>query len=246
MALEVDKERLESRILPNRPVRARMMPKVAALVVARDEEQFIERHVRFHLEMGFSTVAVCELRSRSGSTSKAEVLLWHDCAFAAIPRQAAAAKSTQATTAGSTLVAYRTDVEATGREQHAVANRDLAREGYALSPLDHLLEVLRQHERVVTNRLHIGIAAALLSREVVLYPNSYYKNKAVYQVLPRRLGQRHVSIRVDGGCRDRCFDARIYGAAQMRRPSASICLCHGSTHGAYSRSVVLWVRAPGP
>ena len=37
-----------------------------------------------------------------------------------------------------------------------------------------------RYDEVRTNRLHVGIGAALLGKEVKFYPNSYYKNKAVY------------------------------------------------------------------
>lgn len=44
-----------------------------------------------------------------------------------------------------------------------------------------LITYICQFESVVTDRLHIGILAALLDRQVQLFPNSYYKNKAVYE-----------------------------------------------------------------
>lgn len=36
-------------------------------------------------------------------------------------------------------------------------------------------------DEVVTNRLHVGITAGLLGKQVKFYPNNYYKNQAVYE-----------------------------------------------------------------
>ena len=43
-----------------------------------------------------------------------------------------------------------------------------------------IFEYLSKFDVVRTNRLHIGIAGHLLGKTVHFYPNSYYKNKAVY------------------------------------------------------------------
>jgi exopolysaccharide biosynthesis predicted pyruvyltransferase EpsI len=37
-----------------------------------------------------------------------------------------------------------------------------------------------RYHSVVTNRLHVAIAGALLNKQVELHPNSYYKNQAIY------------------------------------------------------------------
>lgn len=44
-----------------------------------------------------------------------------------------------------------------------------------------MLAYLDQFDQIVTNRLHIGILAGLLHKEVDFYPNNYFKNKAVYE-----------------------------------------------------------------
>jgi len=41
----------------------------------------------------------------------------------------------------------------------------------------HLIETSK---KVYTDRLHVAIPAAILGKETVLYPNSYYKNRGVY------------------------------------------------------------------
>jgi exopolysaccharide biosynthesis predicted pyruvyltransferase EpsI len=40
---------------------------------------------------------------------------------------------------------------------------------------------LADYEEINTNRLHVAIAGILLNKKVNLYPNSYWKNKAVYE-----------------------------------------------------------------
>jgi exopolysaccharide biosynthesis predicted pyruvyltransferase EpsI len=44
-----------------------------------------------------------------------------------------------------------------------------------------LLKVIDRYSRVRTNRLHVAVAAGLLGKPVELFPNSYYKNRAVYE-----------------------------------------------------------------
>ena len=43
-----------------------------------------------------------------------------------------------------------------------------------------ILSIINKYEVVSTNRLHVCIGAALLNKEVNLYPNSYYKNESIY------------------------------------------------------------------
>ena len=45
---------------------------------------------------------------------------------------------------------------------------------------DKLFSHLSKYKKIFTNRLHIAIAAHLLDKTVYFYPNSYYKNEAVY------------------------------------------------------------------
>lgn len=45
----------------------------------------------------------------------------------------------------------------------------------------NIMYFLSGYDVVVTNRLHICIAACLLGKQVKLYANSYFKNKAVYE-----------------------------------------------------------------
>ena len=45
----------------------------------------------------------------------------------------------------------------------------------------HLLRYLDTFEEVHSNRLHVSIGAALLGKRVKFWPNSYWKNQAVYE-----------------------------------------------------------------
>jgi len=44
-----------------------------------------------------------------------------------------------------------------------------------------LLFFIKQFDIINTNRLHVCIAGTILGKEVNFYPNSYYKNRAVYE-----------------------------------------------------------------
>ena len=99
--------------------------------------------------------------------------LWHACAFYN-PLVQYPAKGTK------TLNAFRSDKEST-REALPWRNRDISRKGNATKPLNKFINKIKKYDRVNTDRLHVAIAATLLGKQVSLYPNSYYKNKAVYE-----------------------------------------------------------------
>lgn len=44
-----------------------------------------------------------------------------------------------------------------------------------------ILKFIQKYDEVQTNRLHIAIAGAILGKKTHLYPNSYFKNKAIYE-----------------------------------------------------------------
>lgn len=48
-----------------------------------------------------------------------------------------------------------------------------------------MMSFLNAFDRVATNRLHVCILTALLGKEVDFYPNSYFKNEAVYMLSMR-------------------------------------------------------------
>jgi exopolysaccharide biosynthesis predicted pyruvyltransferase EpsI len=106
-----------------------------------------------------------------------EVYLWHDCAlynkFSPVPP------------GRGILNSFRLDQESI---LHILpkSNNDLSYNGYATKPLDELIDVLQKYAQVNTDRLHIAIAATLLGKRVRLFPNSYYKNKAVFNYSLKR------------------------------------------------------------
>lgn len=100
-----------------------------------------------------------------------EVYLWHDCAFYN--------KFSQIPTGSGILNAFRSDIESI-LNTRSESNNDLSYSGYATKPLDEFIEVLQKYTQVNTDRLHIAIGSTLLGKQVKLFPNSYYKNKAVF------------------------------------------------------------------
>ncbi|WP_235954853.1 polysaccharide pyruvyl transferase family protein [Cyclobacterium salsum] len=43
-----------------------------------------------------------------------------------------------------------------------------------------IFSIINKYENILTNRLHICIAGALLGKDVIFYPNSYYKNESIF------------------------------------------------------------------
>lgn len=70
-------------------------------------------------------------------------------------------------------------------ERHPSANSlgagyDLSSMGNHLSPITPFFQVLAQFSQIVTDRMHVAIASAMLGLEVELYPGNYNKSVAVY------------------------------------------------------------------
>lgn len=88
------------------------------------------------------------------------------------------------------LYALRGDSEA-GRPEmiHPLANVDISRafalgcrkEAFINASAWFFLKFVDQFDQVVTDRLHVSIAGALLGKIVTLHPNRYFKNRAVYE-----------------------------------------------------------------
>jgi len=100
-----------------------------------------------------------------------EIYLWHDCAFYN--------KFSLIPVGRGILNAFRSDVESI-LNKRSESNSDLSYSGYATKPLNEFIEVLQKYAQVNTDRLHIAIGSVLLGKQVKLFPNSYYKNKAVF------------------------------------------------------------------
>ena len=90
---------------------------------------------------------------------------------------------------GGTLRAWRVDAEASGAHPGArwrddlslVANHGVLDRDSALRSASTLLRTLARYDRVETDRLHIGIGAALLGRPVRLHANAYHKIRGIYE-----------------------------------------------------------------
>lgn len=100
-----------------------------------------------------------------------KVYLWHDCAFYNnLP----------------TIIGGHGEFDAFRSDKESILkvlprdNDDISYNGYAQKPLDEMINVLGKYSTINTDRLHVGICATLLGKIVRLYPNSYYKNKAVF------------------------------------------------------------------
>ena len=105
------------------------------------------------------------------------VYLWHDCAFYNEFQKIPHGKGK--------LNAFRLDRESI-IDDLPESNQDLSYNGYATKPLDELVNCLKEYEEINTDRLHIAICGALLGKKVNLFPNSYYKNKAVFDYSLKR------------------------------------------------------------
>lgn len=101
-----------------------------------------------------------------------DVYLWHDCAFY---------NEFQKTLNGQgVLNAFRQDKESVIKNV-SESNHDISYNGYATKPLNEFVDYLNKYEEINTDRLHVAICGTLLGKKVNLYPNSYYKNKAVFE-----------------------------------------------------------------
>ena len=87
------------------------------------------------------------------------------------------------------LNAYRIDVEKTNiqlPESNIDISLALATSHCTLLPKEILqatrkmIYVIAHSSSVLTNRIHVAILSSLLNKETKLYPNSYFKNKAIY------------------------------------------------------------------
>ena len=110
-------------------------------------------------------------RFLDGRLTRGKVYLWHDCAFYN--------KLIRCPEGVGVLNAFRSDVESKQKKLPEL-NNDLSYNGYAQKPLDELIKIIEKYKQINTDRLHIAICATLLGKKVRLFPNSYYKNKAVF------------------------------------------------------------------
>jgi exopolysaccharide biosynthesis predicted pyruvyltransferase EpsI len=74
---------------------------------------------------------------------------------------------------------FRRDVEAVGHVPPS-HNRDLSGMGTHRSDPDRFVQMIGRYETVYTDRLHVAIIATMLGRRTHLFPNNYFKNRAIY------------------------------------------------------------------
>ncbi|MCX6754891.1 MAG: polysaccharide pyruvyl transferase family protein [Candidatus Nomurabacteria bacterium] len=102
-----------------------------------------------------------------------QVYIWHDCAFY---------NNFDSYKKNGTgiLNAFREDCESI-KKIKPKNNFDISKNGYCKKPIKDFLEEISKYEEIRTDRLHIAIASTMLGKKVIMYPNSYYKNTAVYE-----------------------------------------------------------------
>ncbi len=75
---------------------------------------------------------------------------------------------------------FRRDSEAPADQKIPRGNVDISDRGKTDTPIDGFIAHIARFQTVHTNRLHVGIAAALLGRDCHLYANGYSKNAAIH------------------------------------------------------------------
>lgn len=88
------------------------------------------------------------------------------------------------------LKCFRNDAESNGQSlpwDNIDLSKAIPHDGTAASPSAcaestfEMFRLLSRVDEIQTDRLHIAIAGALLGKQVRMYPNAYYKNKAVFE-----------------------------------------------------------------
>jgi len=75
---------------------------------------------------------------------------------------------------------YRSDEESLQKFDIPEMNRDISAEGNHFTDINHFIDAISKYETLHTDRLHVCICACLLGRKVHFYPNSYFKNRAIF------------------------------------------------------------------
>lgn len=78
------------------------------------------------------------------------------------------------------FVCLRVDVEKSFSGRVPKSNFDLSNSGKDDSDPQEFLRYIDQYQRVITDRLHVAIGAALLGKEVKIVGNSYFKIRAIF------------------------------------------------------------------
>lgn len=104
-------------------------------------------------------------------------------------RDAAFARHRVRAARGLPLLAWRADAEAKNADHGALRRDDISIlcDFGSLNRADNLysawwlLTIVSWYQRVETDRLHVGVAAALLGKPVVMHANAYFKIRGVYE-----------------------------------------------------------------
>jgi exopolysaccharide biosynthesis predicted pyruvyltransferase EpsI len=75
---------------------------------------------------------------------------------------------------------FRTDAESSGRFALPADNRDISLLGDEHGDIDIMIDEVGKSASIVTDRLHVAIAATLLGRDVSLFSSSYFKIPEIY------------------------------------------------------------------
>ncbi|MEX0676732.1 MAG: hypothetical protein WD063_06625 [Pirellulales bacterium] len=75
---------------------------------------------------------------------------------------------------------FRTDAESGRCRTIPPTNDDISLKGNQFTDVSPLVDTVAKFESIHTDRLHVAITGCLLAKKVFLYPNSYFKNRAVY------------------------------------------------------------------
>jgi len=90
---------------------------------------------------------------------------------------------------GGVLYAMRSDPSERTSDTYPKANFDVSQH-FSADAMDEMASLdaayamfgfLDRYEKLITNRLHVCIAGILLNKQVEFFPNSYWKNQAVYE-----------------------------------------------------------------
>lgn len=76
---------------------------------------------------------------------------------------------------------FRSDSEAPADQTIPRGNVDLSIQGRVDTPIGKFMDSIAKFETIHTNRLHVGIGAALLGRRVHIYANGYFKNQSIFE-----------------------------------------------------------------
>lgn len=109
------------------------------------------------------------------TTRKSDILFCHDMAFyinLMIPRQKPQLWR---------LIALRGDKEKNPNSRSSPAQIDISLLGNSYSSIEPFFEIVNRFRIVYTDRLHVGIAAALLGVDCVIFPGNYDKARLVWK-----------------------------------------------------------------